>query len=123
MISVMGCGRSAGSRNGEAKVRRIILVAAAILPMLVSWSAQAETEAEQTAKNLCAGCHGPTGISTNPLWPNLAGQQDQYTAKQLRAYRDGTRSDPTMSGISQPLTDAQIDALAAYYAKQPADGI
>lgn len=80
----------------------------------------ADAEAEQTAKNLCAGCHGPQGISTNPLWPNIAGQKDQYAAKQLRAFRDGTRIDPSMNGLSQTLTDAQIDALAAHYARMPA---
>jgi cytochrome c553 len=95
---------------------------AALLPMVLSAPAVAESEAEQTAKNLCAGCHGPVGVSTNPLWPNIAGQKDQYAAKQLRAFRDGTRQDPNMNGLSQTLTDAQIDALAAYYAKLPAGG-
>ena len=71
---------------------------------------------------VCAGCHGPTGISTNPLWPNLAGQKAEYAAKQLRDYRDGTRVDPSMNGLSAPLTDAQIEALAEYYAKLPAGG-
>jgi len=103
-------------------VKKFVLVGAALLPMMLSMPTLAESEAEQTAKNLCAGCHGPNGISTNPLWPNLAGQKADYTAKQLRAYRDGTRPDPNMFGISQTLTDAQIEALAAYYAKQPCEG-
>ena len=82
----------------------------------------ADADAEQTAKNLCAGCHGPTGISVNDLWPNLAGQKAQYTAKQLRAYRDGTRMDVNMNGLSQTITDDQIEALAEYYAKLPPEG-
>jgi cytochrome c553 len=93
-----------------------------LLSMLLSAPAFADAEAEQTAKNLCAGCHGPAGISTNPLWPNLAGQKAGYTAKQLRDYRDGIRVDPSMNGISQPLTDAQITKLAELYAKLPAAG-
>jgi cytochrome c553 len=76
----------------------------------------ADADAVQMAKNLCAGCHGPQGVSTNELWPNLAGQKAGYTAKQLRAYRDGTRTDPNMSGLSMTLTDELIDHLAAYYA-------
>lgn len=80
----------------------------------------AESEAEQTARTLCAGCHGPEGVSTNPLWPNLAGQKAPYTAKQLTAYRDGTRTDVNMNGLSQTLSDAQIQALAEYYSKLPA---
>jgi cytochrome c553 len=103
-------------------VKKIAILTVGVLALSVALPVWAESEAEQTAKTLCAGCHGPAGISTNPLWPNLAGQKDQYTANQLRAYRDGTRSDPNMGALSQNLTDAQIDALAAYYAKQPADG-
>lgn len=63
----------------------------------------------------CAGCHGATGISSNPMWPNLAGQQAGYLAKQMKAFRDGTRNDPMMSPMAKPLTDADIDNIAAYY--------
>ena len=64
---------------------------------------------------VCAGCHGAAGISANPLWPNLAGQKDAYLAKQLKAFRDGTRTDPTMAPMAKPLSDADIDNLAAYF--------
>jgi cytochrome c553 len=63
----------------------------------------------------CAGCHGPDGISANPLWPNLAGQKMAYLVKQLRAFRDGARQDPMMSAMATPLSDADIENLAAYY--------
>ncbi len=63
----------------------------------------------------CAGCHGAAGVSANPLWPNLAGQQDAYLVKQIKAFRDGSRSDPMMSPMAKPLSDADIDNLAAYY--------
>ncbi|NIA01197.1 MAG: c-type cytochrome [Planctomycetia bacterium] len=63
----------------------------------------------------CAGCHGAAGISANPLWPNLAGQKDAYMVKQLKAFREGKRSDPMMSPMAKPLSDADIDNLAAYF--------
>lgn len=100
-------------------MKKLILTTLATLLMT---PAMAESEAEQTARTLCAGCHGPVGISTNDLWPNLAGQKGPYMAKQMRDYRDGNRSDPQMNSLSQTLTDAQIDELSAYYARQPADG-
>lgn len=62
----------------------------------------------------CQGCHGPAGISANPVWPSLAGQKDGYLVKQMKAFRDGTRTDPMMSPMSKPLSDADIDNLAAY---------
>ena len=63
----------------------------------------------------CAGCHGANGISSNPLWPNLAGQKDAYLVKQMKAFRDGSRNDPMMSPMAKPLSDADIDNLAAYF--------
>jgi cytochrome c553 len=63
----------------------------------------------------CAGCHGANGISAVPTYPNLAGQKEAYIAKQLHAFKDGTRKEPTMSAMATPLTDAEIADLAAYY--------
>jgi cytochrome c553 len=63
----------------------------------------------------CAGCHGTEGISNNPMWPNLMGQKEGYIIKQLKAFRDGTRTDPMMSPMAKPLTDADIENVAAYF--------
>ena len=63
----------------------------------------------------CTGCHGINGISNNPMWPNLAGQQEGYLVKQLHAFRDGVRDDPLMTPMSKTLSDSDIDNLAAYY--------
>lgn len=72
--------------------------------------------AGKTKAQLCAACHGPEGISVNPLWPNLAGQHEQYLAKQIKAYRDGERSEVTMDPFVKNLSDQDIADLAAYYA-------
>ena len=63
----------------------------------------------------CAGCHGTAGISKNPMWPNLAGQQQGYLVKQLKAFRDGSRTDPMMTPMAKPLSDEDIANLAAWY--------
>jgi cytochrome c553 len=74
-----------------------------------------DVEAGKVRSASCSGCHGIKGISSNPLWPNLAGQKDAYLVKQLKAFRDGTRADPVMAPMAKPLSDADIDNLAAYY--------
>ncbi|MDH3527333.1 MAG: cytochrome c [Gammaproteobacteria bacterium] len=74
-----------------------------------------DAAAGKTKAATCAGCHGVAGISANTLWPNLAGQQVGYLVKQMKAFRDGARSDPMMSPMAKPLSDADIDNLAAYY--------
>lgn len=74
-----------------------------------------DAAAGKTKAAACASCHGVNGISANALWPNLAGQKEAYLVKQMKAFRDGTRSDPMMSPMAKPLTDADIDNLAAYF--------
>jgi len=69
------------------------------------------------AKN-CAGCHGETGVSSNPAWPLIAGQQPGYLVNVLKAFRAGLRKDPTMASVSRGLSDADIANLAAYYSVQ-----
>lgn len=63
----------------------------------------------------CTGCHGINGISNNPMWPNLAGQQEGYLVKQLQAFRDGIRDDPLMAPMAKTLSDTDMENLAAYY--------
>jgi cytochrome c553 len=65
---------------------------------------------------VCAACHGAEGVSAIPIYPNLAGQKEAYLAKQLKAFKSGTRDDPTMKGMSAALSDEDIADLAAYYA-------
>ena len=63
----------------------------------------------------CAACHGPQGLSVAPDAPNLAGQPELYLAAQLKAYRDGTRKHEVMSLMAKPLSDADIEDLAAWF--------
>ncbi len=96
---------------------RFLVVAAAIAFANMSTATAADPAAAATkAKTLCASCHGPDGISMNPLWPNLAGQQEQYLAKALSDYKAGNRNDPTMAPLAKTLGDKEIADLAAYYA-------
>jgi cytochrome c553 len=63
----------------------------------------------------CAVCHGPLGLSVAPDAPNLAGQPVLYIATQLRAYRNGVRRHEVMSLMAKPLTDTEIEDLAAWF--------
>lgn len=73
----------------------------------------------------CSKCHGAhaNGISVTPLIPILAGQNEVYIETELKLLRQHGRSDPHarafMWGISNKLTDQQIEGLADYFSKQP----
>jgi cytochrome c553 len=67
----------------------------------------------------CAGCHNPQGLGNEPGgFPRLSGQNADYVAKQLKAYRDGTRATDSnaaiMMDVASKLTDAEIKAVASY---------
>ena len=67
----------------------------------------------------CAACHGDNGISLNPTWPKLAGQNPKYLASQLYEFKkgpEGNRNNAVMYGIAMTLSDSDIEDLAAYYA-------
>ena len=86
-----------------------------LLCSLPAFALAADPEAGKAKAAACAACHGENGISTNPLWPNLAGQQGPYLIAQLKAFRDGSRQNPLMSPMATGLSDADIENLAAYY--------
>jgi cytochrome c553 len=64
----------------------------------------------------CSACHGQNGISVSPSWPTLAGQHEEYLLHALKQYRDGARKDPVMGPLAANLGDAEIAALAEWFA-------
>ncbi|MGR3435925.1 MAG: c-type cytochrome [Shimia sp.] len=65
----------------------------------------------------CISCHGAQGQGDGSgAFPRLAGQAGWYTYKQLVDYASGARPNEIMSGIAQRLTEAEMEAVAAYYA-------
>lgn len=75
-----------------------------------------DAEAGKAKAAMCAACHGAAGISSIPMYPNLAGQKEAYLLKQLKDFKSGQRNDPTMKGMVMALSDADMENLAAYYA-------
>jgi cytochrome c553 len=70
----------------------------------------------------CAGCHGAEGVSSAPANPHLAGQAADYTYKQLKDYKDGTRANALMQAMVSALSDQDMADLAAFYANQTLPG-
>ncbi|MCW8852112.1 MAG: cytochrome c [Gammaproteobacteria bacterium] len=97
--------------------RQILATASALILAASTNVAIAGDAAAGKAKAAsCAGCHGATGISAVPTYPNLAGQKEAYLVKQMKAFKDKTRTDPTMNAMAAPLSDADIADISAYYA-------
>ncbi|CAL1241550.1 c-type cytochrome [Candidatus Methylocalor cossyra] len=80
--------------------------------------AQGNPSAGKEKAQVCGACHGEDGNSSAPIFPKIAGQHASYLAKQLHDFKTQRRPEPTMSALSEPLTDADIEDLAAYYSRQ-----
>ena len=72
----------------------------------------------KTKSAVCHACHGADGMSTQPIYPNLGGQQQNYLSKSLHDFRDGVRQEPIMKGMAANLSDTDIEDIAAWYASQ-----
>jgi cytochrome c553 len=102
--------------GGDLMLRSTPLVAAALLaaPVLA-----ADPEAGRETAQQCAACHGEAGVSVSGEIPNLAAQKAPYLEAQLKAFREGTRTNPLMNAIAAQLDDAEIANLAAHFAALP----
>ena len=108
-------GRSIASdiRVNKHRAKVGALVVAALASALAG---AADPQAGRTKAAACAVCHGQAGISTVPNAPHLAGQPAIYVEEQLRSYRSSKRRHEVMNVVAKPLSDADIDDLAAWYA-------
>jgi len=103
--------------------RCFVLIGAATL---AAWAlgptaalAQADAVVGRHVAANCANCHGTNGIAKGAM-PSLAGQKKEYIAEQMRAFRDGKRPATLMHQIAKGYTDAQVEAVAEFFARQPA---
>jgi cytochrome c553 len=88
---------------------------------LVAGTASAQegsAEAGRAKSATCAACHGVDGNSVTPDWPSLAGQHASYIARQIRAFKNGERTDVTMKPFADLLSDQDILDIAAYFSTQ-----
>jgi cytochrome c553 len=103
------------------KTKYLSLIAFAVSGFFATSAFSGEPAAD-IAKRSCELCHGPAGVTTSELFPQLAGQPAPYLINQLKAFRNKTRRDQNaqrfMWGIAALLTDDDIHNLAAYFQAQ-----
>ena len=101
----------------------LLTVSIALAMSASAIQAAGNAEVGQTKSVACAACHGPDGNSpANPIWPKLAGQHPKYIEKQLKDFKSGDRTDPTMIGMVAPLNEQDMADLAAFFASQTKKG-
>ncbi|MBH32478.1 MAG: cytochrome c family protein [Gammaproteobacteria bacterium] len=67
--------------------------------------------------NTCVACHGTDGNSVANIFPKIAGQHENYIYYALRSYKNGSRENPIMLGITSALSDNQMKKLSRYFSR------
>lgn len=107
----------------NSRLTTILMLAAIALPIVPAHAdslVKGSAEAGKARAITCTACHGAEGNSANPLWPNIAGQNANYVAAQLKAFKNGERTDPLMGPQALTLSDQDINDLAVYFESLPA---
>ena len=91
---------------------------AAVAAVVLCFASAASAQDTQRLAAPCAICHGTDGRAATKEVVPLAGLPRDYIASQMRALRDGQRQATVMHQIAKGYTDAQIDALAAWFSAQ-----
>ena len=81
-------------------------------------NAEGDAEAGELLAFTCMGCHGIDGYrNAYPSYrvPRLGGQRAEYIVDALTAYKNGTRPHPTMQAQGGPLSEQDIEDLAAWF--------
>ena len=97
---------------------KIIITLLFSLSVLNSAVAAGDADAGKAKSASCGACHGATGLNPSPNFPNLAGQNAAYVAKQLADFKAGNRKDPLMSPMAANLSTQDMSDLAAYFSSQ-----
>ena len=95
-------------------MRRTLAAAIGLASIAAAGVAAAEPPAGAAA---CSGCHPASTRVTSPV-PRLAGLDRAAIVRAMEDFRTGTRAATVMDRIAKGFTDAEIQAIAAWYATQ-----
>jgi|SRR5690349_12808412 cytochrome c553 len=87
----------------------------ACLAFVNAAQAAGNAEAGKAKAAPCAPCHGANGQGVPPN-PPLKGIAEDKFIQDMKDYKSGKRANPVMKGFATPLSDQDIENLAAYYA-------
>jgi cytochrome c553 len=77
-----------------------------------------DASAGQGKSATCAACHGMDGNPASSQYPKLAGQHEEYIARQLELFKAKHRDNPVMYGFAAPLQPQDMHDLGAYFASK-----
>ena len=92
-------------------------------PAFAVEAVKGSADAGATKAAVCTACHGINGNSTNPEWPNLAGQNAVYLREQLDMIKSRQRPNELMYPIVAQMSEQDFADLAAFFSAQTPAGL
>ena len=96
-----------------------ILTAGVLLALSATAHAAGDAAAGKNKVYQCQGCHGiadwKTAFPEVYRVPKLGGQKPEYLVAAMKAYKRGERDFATMRAMVDPLSDKDMEDIAAYY--------
>lgn len=92
-------------------------LAAGLLALAGSASAQVDALQVRSWAAACANCHGTAGRAQPGNEP-LAGVNKDEMVKKLKDFKSGAKPATIMHQLSKGYTDEQLDAIAGWFAAQ-----
>lgn len=90
-------------------------VVAGFIGLALSGLAGAADTHTQSIAATCMTCHGPGGRSLGAI-PSIAGLDKAYFVKAMKDFKSGARPATIMKRHASGYTEAEYEALAAYFA-------
>ena len=95
-------------------MRKVVAAAIGFVSIAAAGVVSAEPPAGAAA---CSGCHPSSARGASPV-ARLAGRDRAEIVKAMQDFRSGARAGTVMDRIAKGFTDAEIQAIAAWYAEQ-----
>lgn len=106
------------SRRAMHAVCLFAAVMVAISSVGVALAASPEPPPESPpGASSCSGCHA-ANPHVDTAVPRIAGRAAAEIVAQMQAFRSGQRPSTVMDRIAKGLTDAEVEAIAAWYSQQ-----
>jgi cytochrome c553 len=102
----------------QSDIENIATFYALAKPVKTEFPGDGDVRAGAAAAAACVSCHGVDGNTDDPGTPRLAGMDAEYFITSVKAYKDGTRDHAVMKDLVSPLSDADVENAAAFYATQ-----
>jgi len=90
-----------------------------VLAVVIGWGGVAISASPEPppGASSCSGCHAAKpGVDTTI--PPLTGRKAADIVAQMQAFKTGQKPSTVMDRIAKGLTDAEVEAIAAWYAQQ-----